>query len=246
MGNLRIPLYILFSGITQSLDRAAYGRLSDAWAPSTLKSHTQMFRLFLSFTIFADVPVAQVKIVHVLAFLECLKMNGVKASQMQNYVSAVKSFYVKFSLSFEVWDHPQIAMFIKAVQKTARFSVCLPNLVDIDLFKTIMTKCDSIYMGKIFKVAYCLGFFGFLRLSNLVPHNVNSFSFLKHLCKGDIFFKQTEATVLMKWTKTMQSNNKARLLKIPVLNNNFCPVKALKDCLQIVPGGNNAPLLQFT
>ena len=125
-------LCTLLSGITHSLARAAYGRLSDAWAPSTLKAYTQMFRLFLSFIIFADLPVAQVKIFHVLAFLECLKMNGVKASQLQNYVSAVRSFYIRFSLPFEVWDHPQVAMFIKAVQKTAPFSVHLPNLVDID------------------------------------------------------------------------------------------------------------------
>ena len=43
----------------------------------------------------------------------------------------------------------------------------------------------------------------------------------------------------------MQFNNKARLLKIPILKNQFCPVKALKDCLHMVPGDNNAPLLQF-
>ena len=99
-------------------------------------------------------------------------------------------------------------------------------------------------MGKIFKVAYCLGFFGFLRLSNLVPHTINSFSFLKHICKGDVFFKPSEAIILLKWTKTMQLNNKAKLLKIPLLNNEFCPVKALKECINIVPGGSNAPLLQ--
>ena len=121
--------YILFSDITQSLAKAALGRLSDAWAPSTLRSYTQMFRLFLSFTIFADLPVAQVKIFHVLAFLECLKTNGMKACQIQNYVSAIRSFYIRFSLPHEVWDHPQIAMFTKAVQKTAQFSIRLPNLV---------------------------------------------------------------------------------------------------------------------
>ena len=95
-------------------------------------------------------------------------------------------------------------------------------------------------MGKKFKVAYCLGFFGFLRLSNLVPHTVHYFLILKHLCKGDVFFKET---ILLKWT--MQSNNKAKLLKIALLNNEFCLVRALRECIKIVPGGNNAPLLQF-
>ena len=110
---------------------AAYGRLSDAWAQSTHKSYAQMFRLFLAFTIFADVPVAQVKIFHVLAFLECLNVNGVKAAQMQNYISALRLFYIRFSLPCVIWDHPQIGLFIKAIQKTAPFSVRLPKLVDM-------------------------------------------------------------------------------------------------------------------
>ena len=43
----------------------------------------------------------------------------------------------------------------------------------------------------------------------------------------------------------MQSNNQARILKIPVLNNVICPAKALRACLQLVPGFSNAPLFQF-
>ena len=46
------------------------------------------------------------------SFLECLKINRVKATQMQNYVLAVR-----FLLPFQVWDYPQILIFIKAVQK---------------------------------------------------------------------------------------------------------------------------------
>ena len=165
-------------------------------------------------------------------------------SNIQLYLS-YKSFYVRFSLPLQVWENRQIGMFTTAVQKMAPFQVKLPNLVNIDLFKSIMSKCDSTYMGQVFKVAYCLGFFGFLRLSNLVPRSITTFSYLKHVCKGDIFFQQKEAIVLLKWTKTMQSNNKAKLLKIPVLDNQFCPVKAIKDCLKLVPGDNNSPLLQI-
>ena len=225
--------------------KAAYGRLSDAWAPSTLRSYTAMFRLYLAFLIFTHTPMGEVNIQHILAFLECLKCNGVKATQMQNYISAIKAYYVRFSLPHKLFDHQQIPMFIKAIQKTSAFNVNLPNLVDRGLLTSIVQNCAFTYMGVIFKAAYLLGFFGFLRLSNLVPHTAAGFSHLKHLCKGDFFFTSTEVIILLKWTKTLQLHNQARLLRLPKLDNILCPVKTIQECLKIIPGGNNAPFFQF-
>ena len=96
-------------------------------------------------------------------------------------------------------------------------------------------------MGHIFKAVYLTAFFGFLRLSNLVPHSVATYSQLKHLSKGDAFL----VTILLKWSKTLQMNNQDRLLKLPRLNNDICPFAAIQKCLQIVPGRSNAPLFQF-
>ena len=100
-------------------------------------------------------------------------------------------------------------------------------------------------MGAIFKAMYLLAFFGFLRLSNLAPVNVKDFSPFKHLAKGDIFFSDAYVTILIKWSKTLQFSNQARLLKIPFLHNDICPANALKECVNVVPGNNNAPLFQF-
>ena len=184
MANL---IVVIFSGITKSLAQAAYTRLSDAWAPSTYCSYTAMFRLYLAFMIFTGIDVSKVKIEHILAFFECLKWNGVKATRMQNYLAAIKSCYVRFSLNVHIFDEPQISMFLKAVQKTSVLHVRMPNLVDKVLLQQIVQNCKYTYMGDIFKTIYLLGFFGFLRLSNLVPHTASAFSYLKHLCKGDFF-----------------------------------------------------------
>ena len=219
--------FTCFTGLTSSLAQSA------------------MFRLYLAFMIFMDCNISQVKIFDFLAFLECLNFNGVKASQMNNYVSAIKSYYVRFALSVSVFDSPQIAMYIKSLQKTAPFKVKIPNLVDINLLRALIAKCDCTYMGAIFKTVYLLGFFGFLRLSNLVPHSLNLHSHLKQLSKGDFFFINREAIILLKWTKTLRMHNQAKLLKIPILNYDLCPVRAIKNCLKLVPGGSNAPIFQF-
>ena len=179
-----------------------------------------------------QINLVEVNFCHLLAFLECLHWNGMKCSQIQNHLSAVKSYYVRLALPVAVFDSPQITMYLKSLQKTAPFSVRLPNLIDVALLKELIAKCQLTYMGDIFKAVYLLGFFGFLRLSNLVPHSLTSYSHLKHLSKGDFFFTPTEGIVLLKWTKTLQSHNQAKLLKIPILNNELCPVRAIKNCLQ--------------
>ena len=109
--------------------------------------------------------------------------------------------------------------------------------MDKELLSQIVQNCNYTYMGHILKTIYLLGFFGFLRLSNLVPHTASTFSHLKHLCKGDFFFNDKEAVILLKWTKTLQFHNQARLLRVPLLQNSLGPVTAIKKCLQLIPGG---------
>ena len=108
-----------------------------------------------------------------------------------------------------------------------------------------MNVCDSMYMGMVYKAAYLLAFFSFLRISNLVPHSVNAFSVFKHLTKADVIFAPPGAHIIVKWTKTMQFQNKCKVIKIPfLLGSSLCPVTALGVLLRIVPGSKNDPLFQ--
>ena len=68
---------------------------------------------------------------------------------------------------------------------------------------------------------------------------------LKHLTKGDIFFHPTGAKVLLKWSKTLQLNNQAKVISLLMLNSVLCPVAAIKKLLIIQPGNKDSPLLQF-
>ena len=223
----------------------ALSRLPYALAESTNKAYTAMFRLYLAFLAFVAFTPNQVNVDIFLAFLECLVVNQVKAAQLQNYVSAIKNFSIRFSMPSHFCDHPKVHMYIKSLQKSAPVNVKINQIIDIQLLKALITCCDRTFLGDIFKTCYLLAFFTFLRLSNLVPHTVHSFNVVKHLTKGDIFFARDHATVLIKWTKTLQFANQARMIKIPMLNNIICPVAALKKCLKITPGDKNSPLFQY-
>ena len=101
-------------------------------------------------------------------------------------------------------------------------------------------------MGFVFKAAFLLSFFSFLRISNLVPHSIASYDYLKQLARGDILFAHPGAHLIIKWSKTLQDNNKVKVIKIPSLHHSIlCLVSALKFLLKSTPGSKNVPLFQI-
>ena len=52
--------------------------------------------------------------------------------------------------------------------------------------------------------------------------------------------------MLIKWSKTLQTRNVVKILKVPFLGSNpICPVTAIKNLLAITPGSKNEPLVQY-
>ena len=204
-----------------------------------------MFRLFLAFLVFHQKSIYQVDVLLLLAFFELLHLNNFKVSNISNHSSAIKSKMALLGLNVTCFEDQRLHCFFKALQKQAPMSVTLKPIIDIELLKKICRMCDNTYQGQVFKVAYLLGFFAFLRLSNLCPHSASTFDILKHLTKGDIFFHEGGAKILIKWSKTLQLNNQAKLISLPLLNSILCPVRAIKKLLAATPGTKNSPLLQF-
>ena len=59
-------------------------------------------------------------------------------------------------------------------------------------------------------------------------------------------FRPSKIVVLLKWSKTMQTNNDITLITVPRIPNSiFCPVTALGNLLALTPGGSNLPLFQI-
>ena len=145
-----------------------------------------------------------------LCFLECLHLNGLKVSQMANYLSAIKSTFTISGLDVSCFGNQRLKLYEMGVQLHAPLSVKLNKVIDIALLKQIVQQCDLTSMGQILKAVYLLGFFSFLRLSNLAPHCAGDFSPLKHLARWDVIFKLDKVVVLIKWSKTMQKNNQVK------------------------------------
>ena len=142
------------------------------------------------------------------------------------------------------YDH-RIKYFQKSLVLNKPFVATIKKIIDIPLLKDIIAVCDTMWMGQVFKSLYLTAFFSFLRISNLVPHTVATFSTLEELTRGDIFFAPPGVHLLIKWTKTMQTRDTVKLLKLPSLQGSpLCPVQALKTLLLVSPGNQDTPLFQ--
>ena len=81
---------------------------------------------------------------------------------MFNYLSAIQSFVVRFSLDIQPFQDQKISLYLKAIQISSPKLLKLHNFVDKHLLLHLVTTCDLTYMGHIFKTAYLQGFFGLI------------------------------------------------------------------------------------
>ena len=246
MFNLCLIVVTASKPVERQLAAAATSRLSHAFCDSTKKAYSILFRTYLAFVVFMNWNFTQVTVSNLLCFLECLNYNGVKYLQMANYLSAIRTHYLLCGLDVASFSDARLKFYQKAVRRQAPLSIRLNKLIDIPLLKDIVEQCNYMYMGQVFKALYLLSFYSFLRLSNLVPHALSKFLPLKHLARGDVLFRPNKLIIVVKWSKTMQTNNQIKLITIPaIVGSNLCPVTAISNFLAITPKGPNLPLFQF-
>ena len=145
-------------------------------------------------------------------------------------------------LDVSAFSDPRVKVFTRALLRSRPLNPHIKSIIDISMLKKIVSQCDRVYLGMVYKAAFLLSFFSFLRISNLVPHSISSFDPLKELARGDIIVAPPGAYIVVKWSKTQ---DKIKVLKIPSLKHSpLCPVAALKSMLSNTPGHKHSPLFQ--
>ena len=228
----------------RTLASQAKARLNAAYAPSTTKAYDHKFRVFVAFCCYSSVNLHFLSSEIILAFLEFLTFNKISHSGIINFLSAVKTKLSNFGLDISCFQDPRIKVYNKAVLRNSHFNPNIKSIIDIQMLTRLVSQCETMHMGVIFKAAILTSFFSFLRISNLVPHSMSSFDHMKQLARADVIFAPG-AHILVKWSKTLQYRNKIRIIKIPSLgSSSICPVAALQAILKLYSGSPNSPLFQ--
>ena len=148
---------------------------------------------------------------------------------INNHVSAIRSHLILYELNHSAVNHPKITSFLKSLRINRPLSIPRKNIIDIPMLTRIINMCDMMSQGSVFKAAILLSFFGFLRLSNLCSTSYSAFDPTRHLTPTDVLFTSRYVKIILKWSKTIQSRNKAQVITLPRLKHSpLCPHRALK------------------
>ena len=214
--------------MASQLSTSACARLHTAFRPATYTAYTRMLSDFIAFLVVAGLCLSQVSTVQVLAFMEFLYLNHFSPSNIANYLARIKAMFVIYNLDHTVFSDSRIQLYLKSLKINRPFQPHIPQIVDEYLLDRIVAACDQFPNQIIFKALYTISFFSFLRLSYLLPHSIKTFDISRQLCRGDIFFSQKTATILIKWSKTIQNRQEIKTIVIPLLDGSpICPVQAL-------------------
>ena len=225
----------------EALLRQAYKRLDSALRPRTASAYQSKLKVFLAFVTWFQFPLVHVD--SLLAFLEFLTKNGTTSSSLTSYVSSLRHYFKIFDLDLAPLDHRKVHLFIKSVSINAPYSPRYKANFTIPVLLKLVKACDKFPLGVIYKSAFLLAYFAFLRLSNIAPSSSSSFDPSRHFLRGDIIFGPPGAHIIVKWAKAMQGSTKHQVVQIPSLPSSpLCPVSALKSLLQSVTAPPSAPL----
>ena len=224
----------------------ASSRLHQAFRPKTHKAYTTMFKTFVAFCIFTKVCLENADVKAILSFLECLVANAVSSCMLANYVSAIKANFILYDLPFQVLGHPKVKYFIKAVKINRPPALKSHNIISISMLTDLALACGPFPYGQVYKASLLLGFFAFLRLSNLAPHSVAAFDQTRHFTGQDVFFTRKHLKLITKWSKTMQTRDKIQCITVPKLKNKIiCPFRAVRALQTLYTFASSTSLLQI-
>ena len=170
----------------------------------------------------------------ILAFLELLAQNGSRSHTLTSYVSVLKHFFRVFDLDIRCIVHRKIHLFVKSVSMNSKYFPRFKANFTNETLVRLANACDKVKYGIVYKAAFLLAYFAFLRLSNIAPPTVNAFDVTRHLLRSDVIFGSPGARIVLKWAKAMQSAVSSDCTNPPYPPfphlSHFCPQSPPKVC----------------
>ena len=89
-----------------------------------------------------------------ISFFQFLVENNLSHSAISNHVSAVKANLALHGLPSYSFQEPRIAYFQRSLSLHKTFSPIVKKIIDIPLLTAIISICDTMWVGQIFKALY--------------------------------------------------------------------------------------------
>ena len=154
----------------------------------------------------------------VLAFLEFLYVINIFYKVILHYLASLRSLARRYNWDASVFSHQLVISYLKSISQNSCFNPSSRGIFSLKILSVISKACNTLFDPPLFRAAFLLAFFAFLRMSNIAPHSNGKFDPLRHIFRQDILFLDPGAHDLLKWTKTLQDNSAHHFVQIPRFN----------------------------
>ena len=179
-------------------------------------------------------------------FMQHLKRSFESADSVSNYLSGLRTIMALSGLEIPDPKDRQIQMFLTGLKRIMQHAVKQAAPITPQLLVALSKVVN--YRDRIETIAWTavlLGFYMFLRKSNLALEAMDKFNALQQFTRSDVSLLGLDKAMMfeIRWTKTLQFRQK--ILRVPVLparNKAICPVYWVHRMLQENPGEAQDPL----
>ena len=145
----------------------------------------------------------QLSVHSLLAFMEFLHLNSISYKVLLNYISSLKTAGRRYGWDLTPFSHHLVGSYLRSISINSTFAPTPRGIFDLTTLSAISRACDILQDPPLFRAAFLLAFFAFLRMSNIAPHSRFKFDTNKHILRQDVLFLEPGAHILLKWTKTL-------------------------------------------
>ena len=221
-------------------------RISQALRPRTLQAYTNKFRFYLAFVVKVN-PGPVDSFPAISLFMEYLAQQGLRVETLTNYLTVLKHFFLVYQWDDSVLDNRLLKLAVRSVAHNAPLTFRVKGIFSVNQLRQLMRALSGIPNERVYKAVMLMGFFGFYRLSSLVPPSKAAFSPSRFPTHGDVIWGAPSAHIVTKCTKSMQTSGHSQIVQLPALREELiCPVAALRGLVSVRPHHRDLPLFTIS
>lgn len=161
-----------------------------------------------------------------------------------NYIAGVRTLHRLAGFPVVESSAPNLTHILRGIKFELAHPVKQATPITIEILRDMYNFLDlKDPFDVVCYTAILLGFYMFLRKSNLVPDSVPAFNPGEQLVRSDVRMGHSMVLVEIRWNKTLQYKQRELLLPlIPARDKRVCPVYWLKYMLSTIRAGPQDPL----
>ena len=222
--------------LQEALDQDVEHFRSRTYAESTRKAYncqTQSYLDFCRFMGYAPVPATS----GILCRYAALLARSHKYTSIKQYLNAIRILHLQWEVPNPLENNFSLNCILKGIRRELGDSVSRKLPITPSLLLHILSCLDMNNVTHCFIWAAALVmFYAMLRRSNLLPKSANSFCAKRQLLRKDIQFRKDGLIITIKWSKTIQFQERILNLPLPRFKDHpLCPLQAVYRAFSMTP-----------